>query len=400
MWPSWQQRRQRRAPQPDQNAPRAQSPQAVYQQRTGFQPGWGMRATPRPQRATQPLAYRGQGGGNNQAALQAEYQQRLNQGWTGDRFLQQHPRFAQSLGNQMQQQDQTPDYRTGVSQQMPQVPLQVPQPRPFYPSQAPAGGVAPEQGLPLDAPNESDQMYIGGTPGFYEGTPWDSPDMLQDARDRWGPYVEQPGPEDASRQIRQRREQVLDQAGVNKKETPRELGLPVSPQFEAGRRAIQDELTAKLANYGVQEEELQRTLSLLQARMEADEMRDLSSVDEAMQERGRFHSGYRRQQRGRTALDYGRRRQDTAADAARALRELATGRSGAQSDYMKQLAELLAATAQQTASDPDAAVDYTGRSNRRAPKATVPQNTRRKGAARTRRSKPTRRTGRTKKKRR
>lgn len=120
-----------------------------------------------------------------------------------------------------------------------------------------------------------------------------------------------------------------------------EPGLPLSPQFEAARRALEDQLAGQLSAIGLQEAEIPITLRLMQARLKADEEEANRQIQESANARGVFASGGTQRDLGRSARGYERTRRDAANDAARALGELARGRLGAHSDYARGLAELI-----------------------------------------------------------
>lgn len=127
--------------------------------------------------------------------------------------------------------------------------------------------------------------------------------------------------------------------------------LPLDPAFEAGRRALDDQLSATLAGLGASRQEIQATLALVMARLEQDRAEALSQTNEAANARGIYNSGIRFEDLGDVYSDFQRQQQDLAADAGRQARELAMAESGARADYGRGISELLADLAARSAAN-------------------------------------------------
>jgi hypothetical protein len=133
--------------------------------------------------------------------------------------------------------------------------------------------------------------------------------------------------------------------------------LPLSPQFEASRRAASDQLSATLAQIGVAREEIPAMVNMITARMGTDQAFDTNMLNEAMNGRGLYDSGIRAQDTQQLNQGYDRQRQDMAFDVARQYRDLATQESQARLSYEQQLAEMLLELAQETIGDPSAPIE-------------------------------------------
>lgn len=118
-------------------------------------------------------------------------------------------------------------------------------------------------------------------------------------------------------------------------------GTPISPQFEYGRRILEDQLSQTLADIGVQEAEIPVTLKLIQARLKADEEESMRQISETTNARGTYASGGTQRDFALSGRGFERSRRDAQMEAARALGELARRKQGARSDYLKGLSDLL-----------------------------------------------------------
>lgn len=135
---------------------------------------------------------------------------------------------------------------------------------------------------------------------------------------------------------------------------PAELGLPLSPEFEAGRRALEDELSGTLASIATSREELMSMVELVKARLATDLADEKRMIDEQMNARGIFDSGVRTRDTNRAQFQSDRTLVDVGLDAAGKLNQLAASESGARSSYLKGLAELLMNAARNSATDENA----------------------------------------------
>lgn len=125
--------------------------------------------------------------------------------------------------------------------------------------------------------------------------------------------------------------------------------LPLSPEFEAAHRQLDDALSQALTGIGVQRDQIPALLAQLSARMDTDQQESLRQTDEAANARGIYNSGIRTQDRGKVNLGYDRQRQDVANTTAQQYAELAQAESGARSGYAKDLADLYQELARLTA---------------------------------------------------
>lgn len=313
---------------------------------------------PQPQPAPQPnspfpnqeaAGYAAQNVGNNYATLEREYENRLAQGYTGDKFLEQHPKFAANLQGQGQDR---PPMQPG-----------------FPPGVDPGGrgGFQNQQGQQGGGYDPNEIAASQGTRGENVGQPMFRQGLDQTGRQDVGTAagVRQgviDNPQISAQKIESRANAItaLPAAGVsptpgdNAGEPSTELGLPLSPEFEAGRRALDDALSAQLAEIGMAREEIAATKKLIEARLATDLQEDLRQVDEGANARGIYNSSIRGDNRGRAEFQTGRRLQDVTLDAARQFREMAAAESGARSSYLKGIAELLAQAARTAANDENA----------------------------------------------
>lgn len=133
-------------------------------------------------------------------------------------------------------------------------------------------------------------------------------------------------------------------------------GLPLSPEFEQGRRMLEDELAAALAQIQVGRDEIPAIVNMIEARLKNDEVDDVRRTNEAANARGLYNSGIRTTDVGRVNQAYGRQRQDVGTEMARTLRDLAGQESTARGGYDRGLLELLLEEGRRTAADPNAPV--------------------------------------------
>lgn len=152
---------------------------------------------------------------------------------------------------------------------------------------------------------------------------------------------------------------VDDGSGATNNQPPPDLGLPLSPQFEAARRLLEDDLARTLGEIGVQRDQIGLLLNVTKQRLSTEQTRDQRSLKESLAERGIFDSSHLGTEMGTLNLGYDRRRQDLAFDASRQVSDLARAEAGAHNVYSNGLMELLLALANQQAQDPAAPVPVT-----------------------------------------
>lgn len=161
-------------------------------------------------------------------------------------------------------------------------------------------------------------------------------------------------------QARQSADQALASVGIaprivgpTAKPDPEDdaLGLPLSPEFEAARRALEDNLAAELAAIGVARAEIPALVELVTQRLATDQAEVERRTNEAANARGVYNSTIRTDDLGDVRAGFDRNRQDFAFDVARMFGELSQRESGARGDYNRSLSELLLALAQDQATD-------------------------------------------------
>lgn len=158
-----------------------------------------------------------------------------------------------------------------------------------------------------------------------------------------------------------RRDNIVGHHGKGRQHRGHGYGLPMSPEFEAAHRALDDALAQQLMAIGVQRDQIPAMLAQMNARMNTDQGFDLKATDEADNARGLYNSGIRQQDRGEVNLGYDRQRQDVAQSTGQQYSQLASQESQAQSDYQKQLSDLMIQLAKQQASNPNLATPNRGR---------------------------------------
>jgi hypothetical protein len=150
----------------------------------------------------------------------------------------------------------------------------------------------------------------------------------------------------------------------------RRMGLPLDPQFEMGRRGLEDELLAALSGIGSQRGQVSSLADLVGQRLGTNETREKTSADENFVGRGIFRSGVRDEGIQKIGGAYDRQRQDLAFDTANQLSGLGQAESEARLGYTRGLQELLAELARRTATNPNAPMGRgrRGRVRRRGPR--------------------------------
>lgn len=367
-------------------------------------PPWGPPVTDTPQGPTYPPfdrnpvgggQYTGQGGGLGLSPEQLAEEFRKAQALGPNavaQFMAAHPRFADQYGYGNQalgppapiQQTQYP----GQGGVRPDVPYQGSRPPGWEtpPGGYPGGPVsAPAQQTPgywtPENMGNAQPMPLPQGPGYNPAQPEGSNFYNQPPRDD-SAYLPQPpqgfpfsqaqpaggqdfrqAPAQGATDAATRAAPALESAGVDPlakgrsdSPAPQALGLPLSPEFEAGTRALEDSLAGELANIGVAQQDIANMVELAKARLATDLADEKRQIDESSNARGIYDSGIRTSDRNKAQFRADRRLVDIGLTAAEQLRQLALQESGARGDYLRDLAELLADSARGAAQDEDAAV--------------------------------------------
>jgi hypothetical protein len=122
--------------------------------------------------------------------------------------------------------------------------------------------------------------------------------------------------------------------------------------FEQARRALDDSLSAELAQLGVEEAQIPSWVNLVTARLATDQRETERRANEAANARGLYGSTIRTDTLGGIGQTFGRSREDLATEAAGMFTDIARRRSGAHAGYGQRLAELLLALASEQAKNP------------------------------------------------
>jgi hypothetical protein len=141
---------------------------------------------------------------------------------------------------------------------------------------------------------------------------------------------------------------------------PAQGGLPLDPQFEAGRRILEDELAARLGGLGPLRAALQAQGQLQEARLGTNEGIDRSHMMTGLAERGALGGGVQRQDEAHLATDYMRQRQDLANMIAGGLADYANQEADARGGYQRGLMELLLSSANNSAQSPYTPTPHAG----------------------------------------
>lgn len=136
--------------------------------------------------------------------------------------------------------------------------------------------------------------------------------------------------------------QQSNQAGKN-------FGLPLSGDYEAGARGLNDELTQTLVALAGLKPQIQSQGQLGMERLSTDFGRDLDDLRERLIGRGIFHSGIRQQDEFELGNLYDRQKQDLAFQVESQLGDLANQEARARLGYNQGLQELALQTANQQA---------------------------------------------------
>lgn len=128
--------------------------------------------------------------------------------------------------------------------------------------------------------------------------------------------------------------------------------LPMTPQFEAGRRGLDDEYSGAMMGLINQRDLIRPQLDLGLARMGTDQKYSNAGLDEALVERGMFDSGSNAYLRNRDIdIPYGRQRQDMGMGASQAYSDIASQMSQAGLGYSQGMHELMLNRAADSAAD-------------------------------------------------
>jgi hypothetical protein len=166
----------------------------------------------------------------------------------------------------------------------------------------------------------------------------------------------------------------------------------MTPQFEAGRRGLDDEYSSAMMGLINQRDLIQPQMQLGLSRLGTDQGYANTSLDESLTERGMFNSGTNPYLRTRDIdIPYGRQRQDMAIGASSAYGDIASQMSQAGLGYSQGLHELLLNRAADSAATmPMNVPQYSKQGPRQAKPFTPPaqreerQRPRRRGANRNR----------------
>lgn len=134
--------------------------------------------------------------------------------------------------------------------------------------------------------------------------------------------------------------------------------LTFTPEAEAVRRSLDDELSRELAGIGVARGQIPAMQALIESRLRSDMDEELRQTDEAANARGVYHSGIRTTGRGRVTKGFDRKRQDLASDIARQYADLASRESAAYGNFNRSWVDALLELARGRAESGD----YVGRS--------------------------------------
>jgi hypothetical protein len=137
---------------------------------------------------------------------------------------------------------------------------------------------------------------------------------------------------------------------------PEDFMLPTSPQFEAAKRELDQELWSTISQLNIAEAQIPAMVELVKSRMNTDMGYEMQGVDESMIDRGLFDSSIRSDNRTSASLPYQRRWQDFQGEVAGQYGEIANRRSGAQTSYNQAIAELLLGLAGDAAQTPGSGV--------------------------------------------
>lgn len=136
-----------------------------------------------------------------------------------------------------------------------------------------------------------------------------------------------------------------DRAGQN-------FGLPLSGQFEAGKRGLDDELTATLAAISGMRPQIESQGQLGLARLDTDFGRDFADLQDSLIGRGIFQSGIRVADEAELGNLYERQRQDLTFGVGASLADLANQEAQTRLGHQQGLQELMLQLAQSEAANP------------------------------------------------
>ena len=148
-----------------------------------------------------------------------------------------------------------------------------------------------------------------------------------------------------------------------------DYGLPLSGAYEAGARALNDELTQALAAYAGLRPQIQSQGRLGMERIQTDLGRDLDDLRDRLIGRGIYNSGIRTQDEAELGNLYERQQQDLAFGVQAQLGDLANQEAQSRLGYQSGLTDLMLQVAQQEAAlgPYSAAPAYGGASYQPAP---------------------------------
>lgn len=135
--------------------------------------------------------------------------------------------------------------------------------------------------------------------------------------------------------------------------------MPLSGQFESGRRQLEDSLSSGLNQIGNQWSTLGPQNNLFLQRLATQQGLGQADVKEEMVGRGIYDSSITPYELSKLNADYDRQRQDQAFTMADQYRELSSGAAGVIQDYERGLIELLLQQAADEAANPGPGTDQT-----------------------------------------
>lgn len=133
---------------------------------------------------------------------------------------------------------------------------------------------------------------------------------------------------------------------------PASGGFPLTGDFEAGRRALDDQLMGALGSLTAQRQLIGPQLNLYLTRLGNDQTVAAKQLRESMAARGIYNSGVTRQNQILQNTDYDRTRQDYGTNAAQQYSALAQQEQEARLSYARGLQDLLLRIAAAQAGSP------------------------------------------------
>lgn len=136
-------------------------------------------------------------------------------------------------------------------------------------------------------------------------------------------------------------------------------GLPLTPEYEAQMRLIEDQLSASLASIGVAREQIAPMVKLMMERMGTQQGIDTEALQEGLVDRGIYDSGTTTRDWSRLNADYARQAQDLGLQSAQQYSDLAAQEGQAYLNYQQQMIEALIQRAIDAAQNVPLGIDQT-----------------------------------------